>query len=605
MRWYKLRSGVQLVACLLWANVRLVAGGFLAGLRPGGRAAGRAARRLGTALWFVTRTRGRVRAAGLVEACLASGVTRRALSTNPEAAFVLAAWLNDQQKHEEALAILAPFMTPTRRTAKLYGVRGMAYFGLGKFPEALADLTTCHELSPQAARDFLFNPHRAYLHGLAGDTAAARAAMADQVVPGHAGDVDEALGRFLAVRLAKLLPGARGTVGVIIGYFNNAVGHAILDPYHFIQLYQHRFDRLILLHAPDAHFTPPTRLASRVLDQYVEQSELCDPDVLHFAWQSLGELRHEGYTFLMHNYWSLNRMAFHARNSADHPMGRAREYFTVPPVMVTRAEAILRRNHIDLSRPLVVLHTREHGYHGLRGQSYRNTDVRNYVPALRLLVARGYQVVRIGDHKMYGVRGEVPGLLELPATDYYDPVLDPVLIARCEFMISCQSGPCSYARVFGKPNLVLNAVYHFTLLPEIRELLAFKTYRDAATGRALSVEEVFRAGAHLFNRTEHFEAAGIAVEDMTPEEITAAVEEMLDWRENPDRAETPAQAAFRALMWRFGAERAKTAAPGITPVDDYVGYALPECRVSDAVCRLRPGYLPLPDAPAEYVPRAA
>src|SRR5205085_12531891 len=101
-----------------------------------------------------------------------------------------------------------------------------------------------------------------------------------------------------------------------------------------------------------------------------------------------------------------------------------------------------------LAEPLVVVHCREHGYHALNGQSYRNADARNYVPALRKLLALGRQVVRIGDRKMTSLRQDVPGLVELPMTDYHSPVLDPYLISRCEFMMSCQSGPCSYARVF-------------------------------------------------------------------------------------------------------------------------------------------------------------
>src|SRR5262249_13108177 len=218
---------------------------------------------------------------------------------------------------------------------------------------------------------------------------------------------------------------------------------------------------------------------------------------------------HENFTFLVHTYWSLNRMAYQARLGGTHPMAHGRDYLQLPPKLVARAEAVCRRNHLDLTKPIVVVHTREHGYHGLRGQRYRSPDVNNYIPALRRLVQLGYQVVRIGDKKMYSVRREVPGLLELPATDYYDPVLDPYFISRCKFMISCQSGPCSYARVFGKPNLVVNAVYHHTLLPERHELIAFKNYRHVRTGEPLGVEAIFGAGAHLFDRTQHFVDQGI------------------------------------------------------------------------------------------------
>ena len=56
--------------------------------------------------------------------------------------------------------------------------------------------------------------------------------------------------------------------------------------------------------------------------------------------------------------------------------------------MIDRAESLCRRIGIDPARPLVVVHTREHGYHKLGVQRFRNTNVRNYVPALRRLIAR-------------------------------------------------------------------------------------------------------------------------------------------------------------------------------------------------------------------------
>ena len=76
---------------------------------------------------------------------------------------------------------------------------------------------------------------------------------------------------------------------------------------------------------------------------------------------------------------------------------------------------------------------------------------------------------------------------------------------------------------------------------------------------------------------------------MTAEEIAAATDEMLARLDRPDAPETPAQEHFRDLMRRFAANGSAE-----YPLADYIGYALPECRVSDAVCRMRPGYLDVP-----------
>jgi putative glycosyltransferase (TIGR04372 family) len=409
-------------------------------------------------------------------------------------------------------------------------------------------------------------------------------------------DPAEYLAEFLTERVYEHLGGLplSGTVGVMFGAYHNAVGHAILDPFHFYNLFRHRFDHLVIVHPPLVTYSRPTLLMVSVLEQYVEQVEIEDADLAPFAWQNLGELstNEEGgkLTFLCYNYWALNRMAFDARRDPRHPMSRRRKYLQLPAKIVDPAETLCRKLRLDSDEPIVVLHTREHGYHRLRGQAFRNADVRNYIPAVRELVKRGYRVVRIGDRKMTSIRREVPELVELPTLAGYDPILDPYFIERSEFMISCQSGPCSLARALGKPNLVVNGVYNHTTLPEVNELFAFKRYFDHG-GAELGVEEALRRGAHLFDRTEHFDQAGIRLEDASAEEIHAALLEMLERVDHPDRPETAVQARVRRIMEREAVGQAQRH-PLAHAMSDYIGHALPECRVSDAVCRMRPGFAP-------------
>lgn len=590
---HKARSAGHLLGCLVWYNLRSVAGGFARGPVAVLRETWRATWRLGLAASALLRLRGTHRVLRLAELAEVSGTPAAALAANPEAAFATAVVLNQKQRFDETIELVTPLLRPVPELAKLYGIRGAAQAELGRYPEALADLGRCAELRPAVMRSHNLNVIRAFFLAARGDVETARQVWADQLFPGgYPGTTGDAVAGYLAWRLHRYLEplNLTGSVGVFLGYYPNAVGHAVLDPFHLYQLFRDRFDHLVIVRGPGAVYNPATRLATEVVGQYVDQVEVDDGEVLTFAWHGLGELRHENTTFLLHNYWTLNRMAYQARTNPAHAMSRGRSYFAPPPKVAARAEALCRRIGIDPDRPLVVVHTREHGYHKLGVQRFRNTDVRNYVPALRRLIALGFQVVRVGDQKMTRVVREVPGLVELPFVRGYHPALDVYLIARCRFMMSCQSGPCSYARAFGKPNLVLNAVYHYTLLPEHNELLAFKTYRDARTGRALGVEELLRTGAHLLDRTCHFDDAGIELEEMTRDEILAATEEMVEWLADPDRPESPAQRRFRRLMAWHSAHPTRDH-PLAHPLSDYVGYGLPECRVSDAVCRLRPGYL--------------
>jgi putative glycosyltransferase (TIGR04372 family) len=592
MKWRRLRSGWFLLWCYLVGTLR----GVVREMARGPRALWRELRRCAVRTYCATRfavqyLRGRTNLEPLVRLCRQTLDNPDRLFDNPDTAFFLARRLLARQKYEKVIEALTPLGEPLADWGKCLGVRGMAHLQLGEYAAALADLTQCHEIQPVMSQQCAYNYQRAFLLGLRGEPEAARAAVRDQLGLASRRAADKELARFLYTRVKPLFANRslRGSVGVFLGMYPQALGHAILDPFHYFNLFRHRFDNLLMIHPDLNGYSPATRLTMSTLEAYVETAMCTDHDVLNFAWQNLGELQHDQCTFLVYNYWALNRQACKARQDPAHVMHRRREYFRPPPKIIMRAEALLAKNRIDPDRPLVVVHSRESGYHQLRGQSYRDTSAHNYIPALRKLIAQGYQVVRIGDRKMVSLSKEVPGLVELPLTDFYTPVLDPYFIWRCRFMISCQSGPCSYARVFGKPNLVVNAVYHYTLLPEHNELIAFKNYRNAVTKQSLSVEEIFQAGAHLFDRTHHFAEANIETEDMTPEEIEASVDEMLAWLDRPKLAETPAQREFRRLMTYFA--RRKAASPLATPMTDYIGYALPECRIADAVVALRPGYL--------------
>ncbi|MFO0803449.1 MAG: TIGR04372 family glycosyltransferase [Gemmataceae bacterium] len=579
----RLKDGVHILALLLAANLR----GILCGRVHG------SVRRIGQAVFAAIRLRGSPRVLRLVDLCLESGVPVERLARNTEAAYVIGSRMNAERDYAAAFELASRMIRERGESAKLLTVRGNANISLGRYSEGLADLNRVAELNPVFARDLAIHPTRSYLFGLRGELDAARKAMAEQMLPpGSMEEPAAGLARFLYEQLAPYWRdnAAKGEVAVVIGDFQVAVGHAILDPYHYIQLFRHRFDHFILVHPPYDWFTPATRVAAFIHDSHFDQIETTDIHAHRFGWKYLDELRCKNVTFLVHHYWSLNRQVFLARKDPNHPLSRGRLYFEVPPKLAHRAESVLHRAGFDFERPFVVIHTREHGYHAFGAQSYRNTDIRNYLPALRRLVELGYHVVRIGDRKMTSIRAELPEVVELPLHDDYIHAIDPFVISRCRFMISCQSGPCSYARAFGKPNLVLNAVYHYTLLPERQELLGFKNYRDRATGESLDLDRIFRIGAHLFDNTDHFVQAGIAVEDMTADEILAATEEMLDWLDHPDRPETRSQTRFRERMEWYSANP-DPSHPLANAMSDYIGYSLPECRISDAVCRLRPGFL--------------
>jgi putative glycosyltransferase (TIGR04372 family) len=594
---HKSRAAIYLGWLILWSNLSSVVGSLHRGPRATVRECRQAALRIWLAVHAGLMLRGKFRVTRVVKLCLASGVTRATLEQNLEAAVVLAERDIGSQQFERAIAILTPHIDAAGnhpKAAKCYGMRSLAHIWHGNYRETIADIKRCAELRPKFARGFYYLANLAQVYGGRGETEEARKAVAAQCGATVREDATEFLAKYLKLWvkpfLAHIPPGE--TVGVMFGAYHQAVGHAILDPFHFYNLFRHRFDHLVVVHPPLAGYSRPTSVMVSIMHQHLDQIEIrsrkAEAKLAYFPWQNLGELQAGNTTFLCLNYWALNSMAFRARRDPSHPMSQGRQYVGLPAKVVERAEVLCRRNRLEITRPIVVLHTRSHGYHRLRGQAYRNVDACNYIPAVRRLIELGYSVVRLGEKKMASLCPDVPELIELPSLSAYDPVLDAYFLQRCEFMISCQSGPCSLARAMGKPNLVVNAVYHYSMLPEYDEMFVFKHYRDV-DGTVLSLEELLARGCHLFDRQSHFEAARVNLEDATADEILAATEEMLGGLGDINRVDTPHQAAFRELLMRFAGRPASH--PLINRLSHYMGYALPEGRVSDAVCQMRPGYV--------------
>ena len=388
------------------------------------------------------------------------------------------------------------------------------------------------------------------------------------------------------------MPGPEGRTAIFFFSPGNAVGHAVLEPFWLLNLICGQFDRVVMIGAAHAASTPPVGTALQIVDQYVERLETSDIHLINLWWMDFGDIRTDRFTYILRDYRRLARSIYDARVAPAGPLAAGRIHFALPSQLRALGDEVAAANGLDMSRPIVVIHVREHGYHQLGVQAFRNARIASYLPTIRMFLDLGYLVVRVGDSGMSRVELDSPHFVDLPHQAYAAPFLDPYFISRARFMIACQSGPCAYARSFGIPILNLNAVYHYSLIPEANELVGFKHYRRPIKGRLvpLSFAEIVADKLYQLETTQQFERSGLVLGDLSADEITAASTEMLDWLADPDREETAVQARFRSIA-RTAAE---ATADDVSCRDDlrsYLGYALPPCRVSDAIVRMRPGYL--------------
>lgn len=197
-----------------------------------------------------------------------------------------------------------------------------------------------------------------------------------------------------------------------------------------------------------------------------------------------------------------------------------------------RGWALLRELGVPGDAWFVCVHAREDGYEGYqsnRGQRYRNSDIRDYLPAIRAIVDRGGWVVRVGDPSMRPLQemDRVIDYVHLPAKSDW---MDIFLAASCRCFVGCASGLCCVAEVFGRPTVKVNMAPFCHALSHYRtdDIGIPKLVWSMREERYLRFAEILNSPIGGFWSDRHFDEAGVRVIDNSPNEIEEAVTEMLD-----------------------------------------------------------------------------
>lgn len=219
-----------------------------------------------------------------------------------------------------------------------------------------------------------------------------------------------------------------------------------------------------------------------------------------------------------------------------------------------QARDFLREIGLHNPERLVCLNVRDRAYlnntiprdGGWNYHSYRDTDIQDYELVSRQLSEAGYFVVRMGKIVQDKFICEANNVFDYANSGYRSDFLDIWLAANCAFMISTGSGLDSVAITFGRPVAFVNAMplkdinYWTKCIWSPKHLF----WED---GRRLSVSQHLRNG---FRNSKHYEAAGIVIKDLSAEEISSAVFELVkDLEGKVD--EDPTRLNRRQAFWKL------------------------------------------------------
>jgi putative glycosyltransferase (TIGR04372 family) len=222
----------------------------------------------------------------------------------------------------------------------------------------------------------------------------------------------------------------------------------------------------------------------------------------------------------------------------------------LPDRLIDDLEKTARSLGVADDARLVSLYVREEGWYGSLGRTeeekrfnrHRCANIATYAPAVAWLVAQGYTVVRMGDASMRPFKR--PGCLDLATSPLRTDLLELYLLSRSDFAITGDSGPTHAAMLLDRPVLTVNIACPMMGFPIRPDSMGFlKSVYHRGTGKPLPLAERFGVEYNRYPMdTDRFE-----VRDNSPEELLAAVREMVAFQHTPS-PETPEQQAYAARV---------------------------------------------------------
>jgi putative glycosyltransferase (TIGR04372 family) len=300
------------------------------------------------------------------------------------------------------------------------------------------------------------------------------------------------------------------------------IGHIAMEPHALWELYGESHDRMVLLF-PDSRVAPHSLGMRAVLDPYFRIQETNEPGIMIMGHVNAGILNLQGLTWYQRGPSGVLDDYIKQLNRTG---ARPRHFQSAPAVRQVARTFCEKRGIADSDR-VVVLNVRDRNF--LPDQTmhfYRSADIATYVPAIRHLLEKGYWVLRLGVDGSVACPIDDPRYIEVWQEPDYTTMLDPGLIARACFGITCSSGPEAVFRVLGVPQLLVNCVMQCEMWTNPGDRLLFKSYRTVDGGKPARLAALLESGTALHADAEAVERCGYVAEDNSPAEILAAVEEM-------------------------------------------------------------------------------
>lgn len=375
----------------------------------------------------------------------------------------------------------------------------------------------------------------------------------------------ETFNRLLALVVPQLDAG--GPVLVYVLHQWRRIGHLTIEPQILQSRYAAEYARIVIVTGRlDQSGSLPD--IARCVDPRIVFVETEHEDVISIGTADGGLLDLRHFHLLLSSPRTLIVEFWRAVIAGLRP---AR--LSLPHDLRARAGEALSTHGIDPDVPFVTFHLRTMKYlPGEAHHGHRTASMDAYEDAIRLILDRGYQVLRIGEPGLERWERSPDGYLSLADAFPDDRWIDLFACADCAFATAQNSGPVWVVAAFGNPSLRTNTPLEHLNLPYNDDLSLFKHYRWRDGGETLRYREILDAGLPSLLSDAAFAEKGVDLVENTPHEILAATEEVLAKVSGTWSPDTAMEERFRLLGEAYEA-RIKTDPEIVSETMDFYGYS--------------------------------
>jgi putative glycosyltransferase (TIGR04372 family) len=313
----------------------------------------------------------------------------------------------------------------------------------------------------------------------------------------------------------------------ILGYryvniFSDRIGHLAIEPDCLL-----KEQKLLLIPARKwILLAPPNRIANEHLLTYWEpEFKVIRSSAYCFLIKSMAY-----FGLMLHDVSSYARV----QNGAQKSYQVFSQWGARPPLLkLNNSDLVWRKlafNKLGLPEDawFVCVHAREGGYSPIDEsiQSYRNSSIENYLPAIRYITSRGGWVLRIGDKSMKSIP-DMENVIDYAHHPFKSDRLDIILSASCKFMLGSTSGISLVSNIFGVPVAVANLAPSADLWYGAKDISIPKRIWSHDLHKYLSLEESLEYPHGCYRYTDDFIASGLELTENEPDDILELTKEMM------------------------------------------------------------------------------